>query len=87
MIKVILEEDNIMVSDFVNNDEFNLLKRIGITDNDRLTSAKKKISRYLCNKHHEGSLCFIDEKVLTNQDKELLEIRNKITEKETYITY
>lgn len=87
MIKIILEEDDILVADFVNDDEFKLLKEIGITDKDRLISTMKKISRYLCDNHHKGAICMIDEEDLTEQEKELLKIRKKIEDKETYITY
>ena len=87
MIKIILEEDDILITDFVNSDEFKLLKEIGITESDRLISTMSKISHYLCKKHHKGAVFMIDEDDLTEQEKELLKLRKRIEEKETYLTY
>ena len=87
MIKIITEEDNIKIIKLVNDEEFDLLKEIGVTEEDKLISTWEKIDHHICDNHHKGAVCIIDEEDLTEQEKELLKIRKKIEEKETYITY
>lgn len=81
MIKIILEEDDILITDFINANEFKLLKEIGVTESDRLISTMKKINRYLCKNHHKGAVFMIDEDDLTEQEKELLKLRKKLKKK------
>lgn len=87
MIKVILEENNIKIKDFVSSSEFELLKKIGVTIEDDLISTLKKINRYLCNKYCINALFMIDKKQTSAKDKQLLEIYKVIEQRETNITF
>ena len=87
MIKVIFEENNIKIKDFVNSSEFELLKKIGVTIEDDLISTLKKINRYLCNKYCKNALFMINKKQTSAKDKQLLEIYKAIEQRETNITF
>lgn len=78
-IQELLEEnDNKTIIDYVNDNELSLLKQIGVDEKDTLINTQDKIHHYLCQKHHKGALCMIDEDKYTKVDKELLKIDEKI---------
>ena len=87
MIKVILEEDNIKIKDFVSSSEFELLKKIGVTIEDDLISTLKKINRYLCNKYCINALFMINKNQTSVKDKQLLEIYKTIEQREINVTF
>ena len=87
MIKVILEENNIKIKSLVTSDEFELLKKIGITVEDDLISTLRKINRHLCNKYCINALFMIDKKQISDKDKRLLKIYKVIEQRKTNITF
>ena len=78
MIKLILKENDIKIIKLVNVDEFDFLEEIGVNEDDTLSSSWSKINHHICNNHHKGAICMVDEEDLSDREKLLIDIRKKL---------
>lgn len=78
MIKIWIDENNQKVSKVLNNKELQLLKKINIDENLLLSDASSRIMRYLIEKYNLIVLSDITEQKITDYDKDIYNIYNKI---------
>ena len=78
MLRIFTEKNNKENKDFFNEKELELLKKINIEENIKLSETNKIISDYICEKYKILGLFQLDDIHISNEDRQMLELKNKI---------